>query len=93
MEELLHLSPNQIAYVHLNDGFEGRGADEQIDGQRELPLATGVIDLKSFIASLKQIGYSGPAAIEPFKASLKELPSDEERLRVVREALDATLAL
>ncbi len=91
--DILKLKASDVVYVHLNDGYAGRGPDEQIDGERELPLATGVIDLAGFIGALKQIGFDGPAAVEPFKASLKDLPSDAARLKVVRKSLDATLNL
>ena len=91
--ELAQVPKEKIVYVHLNDGIAGRTEDEQIDGQRELPGATGVIDLAGFVVTLKKIGYDGPCAVEPFKASLKELPSDDARMEAVKKSLDATLAL
>lgn len=83
----------RIVYVHLNDAIPGRGPDEQIDGERELPRATGVIDLKGFIGALKRKRYHGPCAVEPFKKSLRDLPDDQARLAAVKQALDATLSL
>ena len=91
--ELLNVPVNRIVYVHLNDGIEGRTPDEQIDGQRDLPGATGVIDLAAFIGALNKLGFAGPAAVEPFKSSLKDLADDDARMAVVKKSLDATLAL
>ena len=44
---------------------------------RELPCATGVIDLKAFLGALVKIGYDGPVRAEPFKAELRRLPPEE----------------
>jgi len=92
VENLKALSPSQIVYVHINDGAEGRSADEQIDGDRRLPAATGVIDIKGFFGALREIGYDGPVAAEPFYPPLNDLASDEERLRVVKGAIDKAMA-
>lgn len=93
VHELRQVPREKIVYVHLNDGSSGREADEQIDGERDLPGATGVIDLTAFIHTLKELHYDGPCAVEPFKASLKELSDDEARLQAVKSSLDAALAL
>ncbi len=55
---------------------------------RNLPGATGVIDIAGFLQALQSIGYDGPITPEPFYPALAELPSDAERLRVVGEAMD-----
>ena len=49
---------------------------QQQDGQRELPLATGVIDIKPFLEALVTIGYEGPARAEPFNQPLRDLDDD-----------------
>ena len=54
----------------------GLEIDEQIDNQRELPSATGVIDLKTFLGALVQIGYDGPIRAEPFNAPLNAMEND-----------------
>lgn len=92
VEELKGLRPEQIVFVHINDGAEGRGPDEQIDGDRRLPGATGVIDIAGFFSALREIGYEGPVAAEPFYPPLNDLPSDEERLKAVKAAIDKVMA-
>jgi sugar phosphate isomerase/epimerase len=76
-EDLLTLSNKEIVAVDLNDARAGIPADEQIDGKRELPSATGVIDLKAFLSSLISIGYDGPVRAEPFNQPLRDMEDDE----------------
>jgi sugar phosphate isomerase/epimerase len=85
-EDLLSLSNEDIATVDLNDARAGFTADEQIDGKRELPMATGVVDLKSFLDALVAIGYDGPVRAEPFNQELNEL-ENEEALKRTSEAM------
>ncbi len=89
--DILALNEQDVVYVHTNDAPAGIAVDDQLDHKRELPKATGVIDLDTFFGSLRKIGYQGPVVVEPFLASLKELPSDEDRLRKVGESLKQTL--
>jgi len=70
------LDPQSITLVDLNDAPKGLDKQQQIDGQRELPLATGVIDLKPFLEALVKIGYEGPARAEPFNQPLRDLDDD-----------------
>jgi sugar phosphate isomerase/epimerase len=51
-----------------------------------LPGASGVIDLAGFLGALAHIGYDGPAAVEPFDATLAALPP-AERVRLTAESL------
>lgn len=60
------LTPEKVVYVHVNDAKFGVPVDEQIDSKRALPGATGVIDLRGFLMTLQQIGYTGPVTPEPF---------------------------
>ena len=76
-EDILSLSNDQIVAVDLNDAPSGIEIDEQIDSKRELPMATGVIDVATFLKSLNQIGYDGPVRAEPFNAALRKLPAEE----------------
>jgi sugar phosphate isomerase/epimerase len=76
-EDLLTLSNEEIVAVDLNDARSGVPADEQIDGKRELPSATGVIDLKAFLTALISIGYDGPIRAEPFNQPLRDMEDDE----------------
>ena len=84
--DLTRLTPEQVVYVHVNDGVAGRGPDEQIDNQRTLAGATGVIDITAFLQALNRIGYAGPVAVEPFNAELTALPL-VERVRRTGDSL------
>ena len=85
--ELRALTPEQVVVVHVNDAPLGVAVDEQLDGVRELPGATGVIDIASFLQSLQAIGYQGPVIPEPF-VDLSGLPSDTARLQKVGATMD-----
>ena len=87
VDDLKALMPAQVVYVHVNDGPLDVPIDEQLDGVRGLPGATGVIDIAGFLQSLQGIGYDGPVVPEPF-ADLSGLPSDEARLQKVGAAMD-----
>lgn len=70
-KEDLHIWKNEdIVAVDLNDANDQLQLDQQTDVARELPGATGVIDLKTFITSLQEIGYDGPLRAEPFSKTL-----------------------
>ncbi len=90
--DLLTLTNSDVVACDLNDAPAGLPVDEQIDNRRALPMATGVIDLKSFLNTLVKIGYDGPVRAEPFSAELRELP-DERALAETAKALKAAFAL
>jgi sugar phosphate isomerase/epimerase len=92
LDELRSLRPEQVVYVHVNDAPRGVEIDQQLDNVRDLPGATGVIDIKGFLQALKQIHYDGPVTPEPFKKELKDLPNDEARLKTVGKAMDDVFA-
>ena len=75
-EDLLTLDNADIVAVDLNDAPAGIPIDRQLDLSRELPMATGVIDLSTFLNTLNQLGYDGPVRAEPFNKALNELPND-----------------
>ncbi|MCK5805716.1 MAG: sugar phosphate isomerase/epimerase [Lentisphaeria bacterium] len=85
--DILSLTNDQVVQVHLNDAPAGIPSDEQLDNVRELPGATGVIDLATFLGALKKIEYDGPITPEPFSARLRELPR-EKIANTVGEAMD-----
>jgi sugar phosphate isomerase/epimerase len=89
LEEIRALRSEQVVYVHVNDAPAGIPVDEQMDLVRDLPGATGVLDIVGFLHALRDIGYDGPVTPEPFKKELQDLPSDSERLKVVSAAMDA----
>ena len=75
--ELLSLSNRDVVACDLNDAPAGVARDQQKDAVRDLPCATGVIDLKTFLGALIKIGYDGPVRAEPFKAELRKTPKEE----------------
>ena len=75
--DLLGLKGTEVICCDLNDAPKGISIDEQKDNTRDLPCATGVIDLKVFLGALIKIGFDGPVRAEPFKAELRRLPSQE----------------
>ena len=64
--DLLTLDNSDIVACDLNDAVAGVTADDQLDNRRELPMATGEVDTKSFLETLVKIGYDGPVRAEPF---------------------------
>jgi len=86
LDELRALTPAQVVMVHVNDAPVGVPVDAQMDGVRDLPGATSVIDIAGFLQSLQSIGYDGPVTPEPF-VNLSALPSDTARLQRVGAAM------
>ena len=74
--DILSLKAGQIVSIDLNDAPKGIPVDRQIDGQRELPAATGVIPVATFVAALAKLGYDGPARAEPFNKPLNDMDDD-----------------
>lgn len=73
---LQRLSPEQIVDVHVNDAPD-RAVDAQIDNQRELPGATGVIDIVTFLTALKRVGYDGPVMVEPCSEAVRAMSAED----------------
>ncbi len=90
--DLLRLKGSDVICCDLNDAPAGVPVDQQMDLVRDLPCATGVIDLKSFLNALVKIGYDGPIRAEPFKAELRRQPPDQA-LALTSKALDQAFAL
>jgi sugar phosphate isomerase/epimerase len=76
-KDLLSLRNSDVVTVDLNDAPAGLTLDQYNDGQRELPAATGVIPVKSFLDALVRIGYDGPIQAEPNNANLRATPMDQ----------------
>src|SRR3974390_2651625 len=74
--ELLTLKSGERISGDLNDAPAGVAKDQQVDGRRELPCATGVIDVSAFLRALNQIGYDGPVRAEPFNKPLNDLENE-----------------
>lgn len=89
VEDLMSLKANSIIAVDLNDAPKGKDVTQQIDNQRELPMATGVIDLRAFLTALVNLGYDGPIRAEPFNAALNALdnaPAVEKTSAAMKKA-------
>jgi sugar phosphate isomerase/epimerase len=74
--DLRSLSGRDVVACDLNDAPASVPVDRQVDSVRELPAATGVIDLKAFLGALAAIGYDGPVRAEPFNATLRTMPAE-----------------
>jgi sugar phosphate isomerase/epimerase len=81
-----------VVACDLNDAPAGVAVDQQKDSVRDLPGATGVIDLKTFLGALIKIGYDGPVRAEPFKAELRKMPK-KEAVKATAGAMKRAFAL
>jgi sugar phosphate isomerase/epimerase len=77
VEDILALKGSDVIAVDLNDAPVGLPKDQMPDNRRELPCATGVIDLRAFLNALNQIGYDGPVRAEPFNPAVNKMTKDE----------------
>jgi len=80
--DLEQLEKGDVVYVHLNDAPKGVAVNDQVDNKRELPAATGVIDIAGFLGALKKIGFDGPCTVEPFNQPIRDMK--------VKDAVKAT---
>lgn len=71
------LQAKDVVSVDLNDAPAGVPKDEMVDGKRELPASSGVIDVKSFLAALEKIKFDGPVRVEPFNDAVRKMAPDE----------------
>ncbi len=90
--DLLTLRNDDVIAVDLNDAPAGLSLDKQIDSNRELPVATGVIPVKIFLDGLRKVGFDGPVHAEPFNAALRALPA-EEAVAKTAEAMKKAFSL
>ena len=85
------LSPEEIVYVEINDGLKGdydRFTLPEFD--RELPGATGTIDVAGMLRTIDALGFDGPVVVEPWNAQLRAMdPADA--IAAVKKALDRCL--
>ena len=75
--DLLTLKGSEVIAVDLNDAPSGVPKDQQPDGRRELPCATGVINVGTFLNALVRIGYDGPVRAEPFNQVVNKMAKDD----------------
>lgn len=90
--DLLTLKGEDVVSVDISDAPAGIPVDQQVDQRRELPTATGVINLAGFLNALNKIGFDGPVRAEPFSDALKKLPP-EEALAATSRAMKKAFAL
>ncbi len=76
-EDVRRLHPQQVVDVHVNDAPANVEIDDQLDQVRELPGATGVIDIAAFLGALQHIGYDGPVMVEPFSEQVRAMNREE----------------
>ncbi len=74
--DILALKNEDIVLVDLDDAPAGIAREQQIDSQRELPAATGVIDVGQFLGAVLMVGYDGPMRAEPFNKALNDMDND-----------------
>jgi sugar phosphate isomerase/epimerase len=91
LDDLQCLTTDQVIYVHINDAPTNLAVDEQIDNQRLLPGASGVIEIATFLNALAQMEYDGPIVVEPFNAQLNALPY-AERVKETQASLSKAWA-
>ncbi len=76
VDDLMQWKNEEIVAVDLNDANGQLKLIDQTDVARELPGATGVIDLDGFIKALVKIGYDGPLRAEPFNSTLNQMDNE-----------------
>jgi sugar phosphate isomerase/epimerase len=74
--DIAALKNDDVVSVDLNDAPKGIPKTLQKDNERELPAATGIIDVAAFLSALARIGYNGPVRPEPFSKTLNALDND-----------------
>ncbi|MEO8368272.1 MAG: sugar phosphate isomerase/epimerase family protein [Candidatus Solibacter sp.] len=90
-KDLLTLRAGQVVSVDLNDAPVGLTLDTQLDGKRELPAATSVIDVASFLGALQSMGFDGPVRAEPFNDVVRKM-APAEALAATKAAMDKAFA-
>ena len=88
--DIARLTNDDVVSVHINDAPAGLRVDEQMDLERLLPRASGVIDIGGFLGALQALTYDGPVIVEPFDKSLQKLDA-QECLRATADALHTVM--
>jgi len=89
-KDILTLANSDIVACDLNDAPAGIDKPELIDSSRELPAATGRIDIVSFLQALTTLGYDGPIRAEPFNQPLRKLddgPAAQATSTAIKKAI------
>jgi sugar phosphate isomerase/epimerase len=88
--DITRLKQEQVVVVHANDAIAERSIEEQVAFERDLPGASGVIDLAGFFKALQHINYDGPVTCEPMNKVLNNM-EDDEAAALVSEALNRVM--
>jgi sugar phosphate isomerase/epimerase len=86
-EEIRRIPVQYLVSVELNDGLLPRNPMRDPSGARNF-CGEGEFDIRGFIESVKQTGYTGPWAVEVFSEEVARLPLDE----VNKQAYQTTIA-
>jgi sugar phosphate isomerase/epimerase len=85
------LSREEVVYVEINDGLKGDYNRFTLpEFQRELPSATGIINIVGMLQKLDDMGFQGPVVVEPWNTPLREM-GPETAVKTVKRALDSCL--
>ena len=87
--DLASIPLEQIVHVHINDAPAGVALPDLVDNVRELPGATGEIDVRGFLSTLRALGYDGPVAVETFSKTLTEMSPDDAAALAATATLSA----
>ena len=85
--DLASIPLEQIVHVHINDAPLGVAVSDLVDNVRELPGATGAIDVRGFLSTLSALGYDGPVAVETFSEKLKAMSPDDAAATAAKATL------
>lgn len=75
--DITALPAEAVVSVDLNDAPAGVPKSEMTDNHRELPAATGVIDIRAFVGALETIAFHGPVRAEPFNDAVRKMAPAE----------------
>src|SRR5579884_1627411 len=89
--DILGLKPSEVVSVDLNDAPASVPKEAMQDGSRELPAATGIIDVRTFLRSLARIDFHGPVRAEPFNKAVNSMPP-EQAIQAAMAALKKAFA-
>lgn len=77
-DDLRAMPHGSVVAIDLSDAPAGIPPDGQRDDVRELPCATGVIDVAAFLrAAVSRAAGPVPVRAEPFNAALNALPAEQ----------------
>jgi sugar phosphate isomerase/epimerase len=82
--DIAALRPADIVSIDLNDAPSGVPKDQMVDGKRELPASTGVIDVAAFRGALEKVGFDGPVRVEPFNEAVRQMAPDQAADAAIR---------